>query len=178
VKEAAAGRAGQLTRQLLLFGRRDVITPVVFDPGETIEELQPLIKRSIRENIELIIDLAQARKPQKLDRGQFEQVLLNLAVNARDAMPGGGRLTIRTKVVRIGTEEAAYVVHPVDGDYVHISVSDTGTGMSPVPASLALTAPSSHPANRNSARVRCHMGSAQPRRRTNTWSMSSAPLLS
>ena len=112
----AADRAAALTRQLLMFSRREVVTPEVLDLGELVAEIESLLARSLGERIELTIDCAEDLPPVLADRSRIEQVLVNLAVNARDAMPEGGPLTIR--VARAGQG-------------VEVAVSDAGTGMAP-----------------------------------------------
>ncbi len=125
----AAGRAAALTRQLLAFSRKQVMDIRVLDLNEQIVELSKMLPRLIGESVEIVLDLATDLRPVRADPTQFEQVLLNLAVNARDAMPDGGTLTIASANVNL---EMAYCrLHPgvVPGPYVDISVSDTGIGM-------------------------------------------------
>jgi len=127
----AAERASQLTGQLLAFSRRQRLTPVLLDLNEVAKALLPMLRRLIREDIELAM-LAQPGLPAVLaDRGQIEQVIVNLAVNARDAMPTGGTLTIETQTIEL---DAAYArAHAVvtPGRYACLTVTDTGTGMTP-----------------------------------------------
>jgi PAS domain S-box-containing protein len=122
----AGRRAASLTRQLLTFSRKQVVVPVLLDPNEAVRETRKLLLRIVGEDVELVLDVA-ARGHVRLDRGQLEQILLNLAVNARDAMPGGGKLTIRTSDARLEPGDGRLGAPP--GDYVRISVSDEGTGM-------------------------------------------------
>ena len=126
----AGTRAASLTRQLLAFSRRQVLQPVVLDLNEVVEGIVPMLRRLIGEQIDLVAlprsDLGRVRA----DPSQLEQVLLNLVVNARDAMPAGGTLTIETANIEIDDE---YVrAHPSvsAGSYVQLAVSDTGIGMS------------------------------------------------
>jgi PAS domain S-box-containing protein len=125
-----AGRAAQLTRQLLIFSRREVAKAEVIDLNEVITDMENLLGQALGEAIELVTDLAPGLPLTKIDRGQVEQVLMNLVVNARDAMPTGGCLRIET----VGCE--------ADGDWarrqgdrphpcVCLTVSDTGSGMAP-----------------------------------------------
>jgi PAS domain S-box-containing protein len=125
---AAIKRAAGLTSQLLAFGRKEVVMPVVLDPNTVCREIEKMLKRIIGEDIELETDLRDVKRI-RIDRGQLEQVLLNFAVNARDAMPTGGRLKIATRMVDL--DEAYVRTHPefALGKYIEISVSDTGLGM-------------------------------------------------
>ncbi len=126
-----ANRAASLVRQLLAFSRRQTLRPEVINLGDTLSELSLLLKRLLGERVELDLRHGRDLWPVKADVNQFEQVIVNLAVNARDAMPSGGKLAIRTANIR--SEEAANLA--VSGmpaaDYVLVEVSDTGTGMSP-----------------------------------------------
>ncbi|MCH8898323.1 MAG: response regulator, partial [Chloroflexi bacterium] len=126
----AADRAANLTGQLLAFSRQQVIEPKVLDLNDVVINLGKMLRRLIGEDIELITLPATELDLVKADPGQIEQVLLNLAVNARDAMPDGGKLTIKTACV---TLDAEYVRHHEDaspGRHVMLVVSDTGTGIS------------------------------------------------
>ena len=127
----AAERAAALTRQLLIFGRREQARLEALDLSLITADLQGLLARSIGENITLIVHPGRGLPAVHADRGQIEQVLVNLAVNARDAMPDGGTLTIETSLAQLGDEEA--LLHPKvrPGRFVALSVSDTGLGMSP-----------------------------------------------
>jgi PAS domain S-box-containing protein len=127
--ELAAERAAELTRQLLAFARREVVRPKVLNLNEAVGEVEQLLRRTIGEHIELVTSLAPGLWSVLADGGQVEQVLLNLAVNARDAMPSGGMLMIETSNV---TADEAYVAARPDlepGAYVCLRVGDTGTGM-------------------------------------------------
>ena len=126
----AAERAASLTRQLLVFSRREVVAPEAVDLNGVVSETEKLLARTLGAQVELVVDRAPGLPAIKADRGQLEQVLVNLAVNARDAMPGGGRLTIRTRTVSQvhGASEEATAG---GGRYILLTVSDTGTGMSP-----------------------------------------------
>ncbi|HXO72210.1 MAG TPA: response regulator, partial [Bradyrhizobium sp.] len=126
-----ATRAATLVRQLLAFSRRQTLRPQVLDLGDALSDLTMLLRRLIGEKVKL--DLVHGRDlwPVKVDVSQFEQVIVNLAVNARDAMPDGGKLTVRT--VNVPAQEAeklSYKGMPA-ADYVRIDVTDTGTGIPP-----------------------------------------------
>jgi PAS domain S-box-containing protein len=125
----AALRAADLTRQLLAFSRQQVIAPTVLDPNDVVVNMDKLLRRLLGEDVELRAALAQDLGAVKADASQLEQVVLNLAVNARDAMPNGGQLTIETQNVEL---DEAYVrghVSAQPGGYIMIAVSDTGIGM-------------------------------------------------
>jgi two-component system cell cycle sensor histidine kinase/response regulator CckA len=124
-----ANRAAALVRQLLAFSRKQTLRPQVLDLGEALSDLGMLLKRLIGENVMLETVHGRDLWPVKVDISQFEQVIVNLAVNARDAMPDGGKLTLRT--ANIPAEESAkfgYKGMPKD-NYVLVEVSDTGTGI-------------------------------------------------
>jgi two-component system cell cycle sensor histidine kinase/response regulator CckA len=125
----AADRAAALTRQLLAFSRRQVLQPRVLDLNEVIAEVEKMLRRVISEGIQIVTVAAAKLGKVSADAGQIEQVLMNLAINARDAMPAGGRLIIETGNVEL---DDTYVrtnpeAHP--GPYVMLAVSDTGQGM-------------------------------------------------
>jgi two-component system cell cycle sensor histidine kinase/response regulator CckA len=126
-----ANRAASLVRQLLAFSRRQTLRPQVLDLGEVLNELTMLLRRLIGEKVTLDVKHGRDLWPVKADISQFEQVVVNLAVNARDAMPEGGKLAIRTKnVTAKEADEYAYKGMPA-ADYVLIEVSDSGTGIPP-----------------------------------------------
>ena len=133
----AAERAATLTRQLLIFSRREVAHPEILDVNSVVGETRKLLERTIGENIELVTTTASDLWAVLADRGQVEQVLMNLAVNARDAMPQGGRLAIETKNADLDEEFVSSKVGLVTGPYVRISVADTGQGMTPEVADRA-----------------------------------------
>ena len=126
--EQAAQRAAGLTHQLLAFARQEVIQPRVLDLNEVVTSVEQLLIRTLGEHVELVSDLAEDLESVLADPGQIEQVLVNLAVNARDAMPGGGKLIIQTTNTDLG-QPAAGQAHLAPGRYVAVKVSDTGTGI-------------------------------------------------
>jgi nitrogen-specific signal transduction histidine kinase/CheY-like chemotaxis protein len=125
----AAERAAALTRQLLIFSRREVVKPEVLYLREVVGNLENLLRRALGERVELDTRFSEQRVPVEIDPGQFEQVLVNLAVNGRDAMPDGGRLLIEIELTELD-DEYAYM-HPgtEPGKYACLKVSDTGVGM-------------------------------------------------
>ncbi|HET7249435.1 MAG TPA: PAS domain S-box protein [Gemmatimonadales bacterium] len=127
----AARRAANLTHQLLAFSRKQVLRPSVVDVNVVIRDIERILHRVIGEHITLRTSLDPALAYVLADPSQLDQVIMNLAVNARDAMPGGGRITIETANVPLDSELAQ--VHPEarPGGYVLLAVSDTGTGLSP-----------------------------------------------
>jgi PAS domain S-box-containing protein len=125
----AAQQAARLTRQLLTFARHEVTRPEVLDLNGAVQGAGQLLHRTLGEHIELSISAEPALWPVKADRGQLEQVLVNLAVNARDAMPGGGRLTIDTGNVEVDETYASGRPALTPGRYIRLRVSDTGVGM-------------------------------------------------
>jgi CheY-like chemotaxis protein len=127
----AGDRATQLTHQLLAFGRREVVRPQVLNVNTVVAEIQQMLRRTLGEHIQMHITLAPDLWPVLADPGQLEQVLVNLAVNARDAMPDGGTLGIDTANVFVDHGTTPAVPEPEPGRYVQIRVSDTGTGIAP-----------------------------------------------
>ena len=126
---AAADRAAGLTHQLLAFARREVRHLEVLDINDVVAEVESLLRRTIGEHVKLITLGARDLRAVRADRGQVEQILINLAVNARDAMPNGGTLTVATANFAVNNEFAAS--HPLvrAGSYVRLRVTDTGAGM-------------------------------------------------
>lgn len=125
----AGDRAAVLTRQLLAFSRKQVLAPQTLDLNEVIEDLKKMIQRLIGEDIELVTIPRSKLDQVKADPGQVEQIIMNLAVNARDAMPHGGKLTIETANAELDDASAHGHLPALPGNYVMIAVSDTGTGM-------------------------------------------------
>jgi PAS domain S-box-containing protein len=124
----AADRGAALTRQLLAFARRQVIQPRLVDPGELVAALGRLLRRLLGDSVDLQLDLAVGAWPVRIDPGQLEQVLVNLAVNGRDAMPAGGTLVIEVRNAVLGPDEAAErLLRP--GEHVLVRVRDRGAGM-------------------------------------------------
>jgi two-component system cell cycle sensor histidine kinase/response regulator CckA len=126
---SAGERAASLTRQLLAFSRRQVLAPKVLDLNAVVGSMAPMLRRLIGEDIELRTALATGLGHVKTDPGQIEQVIMNLVVNARDAMPRGGKITIETANVTLDKADARRHVVVRPGTYVRLCVSDTGTGM-------------------------------------------------
>jgi len=125
----AGDKAAALTRQLLAFGRRQVIETKVLNVNELVENNAKILSRVIGEDIQFVTTLDPELKAIKTDPGQVEQILMNLAVNARDAMPQGGKLTIETRNVHLDDTYAEQHAGAGAGDYVMIAVTDTGCGM-------------------------------------------------
>jgi signal transduction histidine kinase len=125
----AAKRAGTLTKQLLAFSRRQVRATVVLDVNALVEEMAAMLRRMVREDIDLTTELAAGQLWVQADRGQLEQVVMNLVVNARDAISGGGTIRIETAMIELDEigNPHRFVVKP--GTYVMLAVSDTGSGM-------------------------------------------------
>ncbi len=127
----AAERAASLTRQLLAFSRRQVLQPTVLDLGDVLTAMEPMLRRVIGEDIAFTVDADPQAGRVEADPGQMEQVILNLVVNARDAMPGGGRLTVSTAARSVTAAEAARLNGIRPGPYVELRVRDTGVGIDP-----------------------------------------------
>jgi len=125
----ATQRATSLTRQLLAFSRKQMLTPKVLDLNEVVTENLKMLTRMIGEDIDLVMVPGASLGAVRADPGQIDQVIMNLAVNARDAMPVGGKLTIETSNVSLDESFARTHAPLVPGDYVMLSISDTGVGM-------------------------------------------------
>jgi two-component system cell cycle sensor histidine kinase/response regulator CckA len=129
----AARRTAAITQQLLAFSRRQVLQPVLIDLNTVVTSLEPILQRALGEVSQIELRLSEDLGPVKADPGQLDQVLLNLALNARDAMPDGGTLTIETMNVVVGEQRpSATALDPVvPGRYAVLLVTDTGTGIAP-----------------------------------------------
>jgi PAS domain S-box len=125
----AAERAASLVRQLLAFSRKQILEPKVLDLNEVVKDMQKMLTRLIGENIKLATRLETDLGSVKADPCQVEQIIVNLVVNARDAMPRGGRVTIETANISLDAQTAAKHVAVIPGEYVMLAVSDTGNGM-------------------------------------------------
>ena len=127
----AVDQGANLIRQLLAFSRRQPMRLSTLDLNEIVGNTTTMLKRLIGEHISLEAALSPAIEPASVDAGMMEQVLINLAINSRDAMPQGGRLIVRTAPVKVGGKQAAARPGARPGDYVRLSVSDTGGGIAP-----------------------------------------------
>jgi PAS domain S-box-containing protein len=125
----AADRATALTRQLLAFSRKQIVQPKVVELGALVTDMQQMLKRLLGVNIELVIKVDPHLGKARVDPGQLEQVIVNLVVNARDAMPSGGRLLIELRNVQLESESGTREMPIPEGSYVVLEVVDTGTGM-------------------------------------------------
>jgi two-component system, cell cycle sensor histidine kinase and response regulator CckA len=126
---SAAERASSLTRQLLAFSRKQMLAPRIVNLNDVATENLKMLTRMIGEDIDLVMVPGQNLWSVRADAGQIEQVIMNLAVNARDAMPSGGKLTIETSNVTLDEEYARFHAPLRPGDYVMVTISDTGAGM-------------------------------------------------
>ena len=129
--KSAANRAAGITRQLLAFSRKQVLSPRVINLNEVVLNLDSLLRRLIGEDIEVLTVPASDLGSVKADPGQIEQVIMNLALNSRDAMPNGGKLTLETANATLDETYARQHQPVIPGRYVMLAVSDTGAGMSP-----------------------------------------------
>ncbi|HEX7284194.1 MAG TPA: MASE1 domain-containing protein [Vicinamibacterales bacterium] len=127
----AAMRAADLTRQMLAFSRRQVLQPKIIDLNTALKKVEPMLRRMIGEDIVMTVNGRAASAYVRVDPGQIEQVVMNLVVNARDAMPQGGRLNVETGDAILDETSTADTPDAKPGDYVMLSVSDTGVGMPP-----------------------------------------------
>jgi PAS domain S-box-containing protein len=126
---SAAERASSLTRQLLAFSRKQMLAPKIVNLNSIVTENVKMLTRMIGEDIDLVMVPSTSLWPVRADSGQIEQVIMNLAVNARDAMPSGGKFTIETSNVTLDEDYARFHAPLRPGDYVMIAISDTGGGM-------------------------------------------------
>jgi PAS domain S-box-containing protein len=127
--QKAGQRGASLTQQLLAFGRKQLLRPVILDVNKVVTEVCGLLKRVVEENITLVVQLDPKLGLVRADDGQLHQVLMNLAVNARDAMPAGGTLTLETRNVELDGTATPEDAEALRGPCVRLSVSDTGHGM-------------------------------------------------
>ena len=127
---SAADRAALLTRQLLAFSRRQILQPVVLDLNAVLRDAHALLVEVLGSDLELFLRLEEGAGYVEADRSQLDQVILNLALNARDAMPGGGTLTLETGTCTLPLDQAeADALELSPGTYTTLTVRDTGTGM-------------------------------------------------
>ncbi len=127
----AAEHGSELTQRLLAFGRKQTLQPKVISVNDLITSMSKLAKRTLGERIEIRLSLAQDLWNTKIDPRQLENALLNLSINARDAMPKGGKLIYETQNIYLDENYAAHNLDVVPGDYALVAISDTGTGMTP-----------------------------------------------
>jgi two-component system cell cycle sensor histidine kinase/response regulator CckA len=126
-----ANRAASLVRQLLAFSRKQTLRPEVLNLTDVLADLRMLLARLVGNDVKLKIEHGRDLWPVRVDIGQFEQVVVNLAVNARDAMPGGGEMSVRTRNVAADESRAFPYRELTPGDYVLVEVEDTGSGIAP-----------------------------------------------
>ena len=127
----AARRGAEVTQTLLSFSRRQVLRPATVNPNRLLQDFRSLLRRAVDETISVSLELDPGLDPVRLDPGQFESAVLNLTVNARDAMPNGGKLVIRTENLAVGpgTADLPVLQDLPPGDYIRVTVSDSGVGM-------------------------------------------------
>jgi signal transduction histidine kinase len=128
--QTAGEKAAELTNQLLTFSRRQLVAPKVINLAATLKEVERLLRRAIGEQVEFAVTAEQDLGQVRADAGQIQQVFMNLVVNARDAMPKGGKLTVTLANTAVDSESTAHYDVP-PGQYVALSVTDTGSGMTP-----------------------------------------------
>jgi PAS domain S-box-containing protein len=129
--QVAGERGAGLIKQLLIFSRKEVLAPQPVDVNDAVRELERLLQRTLGEDVVLEADLTPELRGVLIDPGQLQRVLTNLVVNARDAMPHGGRILLRTAATTLAAEDAELHGIAAPGEYVTLSVADTGTGMAP-----------------------------------------------
>ena len=125
----ASQRAAELTQRLLAFSRKQLLYPVILDLNAVVRDVGKILQRLIGEDVQIVTDLEPSLDSTRADRGQIEQILMNLATNARDAMPNGGTFTIRTRNAELGPDDVALYPYAKLGRYVRLSATDTGVGM-------------------------------------------------
>ena len=125
----AGNQAAALTRQLLAFSRRQILSPRSVNLTDVLDDMKKMIRRIIGEDIEITAKLSPTLWKVRVDPGQMEQIIMNLVVNARDAMPGGGKLTLETRNIHLNDDYAALHTEAKTGPHVMIAISDTGEGM-------------------------------------------------
>jgi len=125
----AAGRAATLTRQLLAYGRKQILQPEILDLNSVLTGMETTLRHLVGRSTEVIIVPVAGLKPVKADAGQIEQVIMNMVINAHDAMPNGGKLTLETANVSFDLDSLGRYVELKAGDYVMLAISDTGSGM-------------------------------------------------
>ncbi len=130
IRKAGQAAAG-LTRQLLAFSRKQIIEPTLLDLNVVVANMRPMLQRLIRQDVSVVLGLTPEATPIRADRGQVEQIIVNFAVNARDAMPDGGTLTIATANLQLDADYAKWHLSAKPGPYVALTVTDTGAGMTP-----------------------------------------------
>lgn len=135
----AVEAGASLNRRLLSFARKRVLEPVTLAVNDRIAKTRPLLERTLGENIELATILASDLWQTTADPGEFDSAVLNLALNARDAMPSGGKLRISTRNITLSAKDAKFIPNTLSQEYLEISVSDTGVGMSPDVKEKAIT---------------------------------------
>src|SRR6185436_16855162 len=128
--EQAGNSAASLTRELLAFSRKQVLQPVILDINAVVVDTEKLLRRLVGADIDVVLSLAPDLAQNRADRSQIEQIIMNLAVNARDAMPTGGRLTISTESATLDGTPLRKGLPAIDGRHVLLRVSDTGHGLS------------------------------------------------
>jgi PAS domain S-box-containing protein len=129
--QKAARRSADLTRQLLAFARKQTINPLILNLNDSVSSMLKMLRRLIGENIELLWIPEAERQTIKIDPSQLDQILANLCVNSRDAISAEGKITIRTKNVTISSKQAAILSNAIPGEFILLSISDNGCGMSP-----------------------------------------------
>ncbi|MFA6172718.1 MAG: PocR ligand-binding domain-containing protein [Kiritimatiellales bacterium] len=126
----AAGRAAGITRQLLAFSRKQPVEKKQIDINTVIQDTEVLLQLLLGDKISRVLDLAQNLNPVEADSGQMTQIIMNLAINARDSMPEGGRLTVSTENIRLSIPDTSVIPGSAPGEFICLSVTDTGCGMS------------------------------------------------